>query len=131
MPTKTSTSLTAFDAFLNARDNAIPDQKETIEPTVKVEPPKKSPINATPKVSKPTVSKAQTLITKPAIIENLEPVKVAKVEETKEETPQIQRVGFSTILKPDLIRKLKLKALTDDIDIYEAVEKAIELFIKS
>jgi len=131
MPTKTSTSVTAFDAFFNDRDNAIQNQKESIEESVKAEPAKKSTNTTTPKISKPISSKAQTIITKPTITENLEPAKIVKLEENKEETPQIQRVGFSTILKPDLIRKLKLKALTDDIDIYEAVEKAIELFIKS
>lgn len=131
MPTKSSTNLTAFDAFLNARDNAIPDQKESIVPTTKTELTKKSSIKATPKVSTPIASKTQTETAKPGVAENLVPVQAAKVEESKEAKPQIQRVGFSTILKPDLIRKLKLKALTNDMDIYEAVEKAIELFIKS
>ena len=133
MATKLSTNLTAFDEFFNVQDKAKSIQEQKTIPIDKNVLVKKPSSSVLPKINKPIINKTQSEEPKPAIVKNTEEEKGTTDADKSKEVTQItvQRIGFSTILKPDLIRKLKLKALNDDIDIYEAVEKAIELYINN
>jgi hypothetical protein len=88
----------------------------------------------TPLYTNEKINKVDKIETKP-IESKKEENKISRNIETKNNSNQeiqrnIKRVKFGTMIRADLLKKLKVKSVQDDKSIYELIEDAIEKLVK-